>query len=94
MAPSDYATIIMKSTRFTGLSLLGLNIMNWKVSKGIKDTSLPMGIKINGKKGKRKRKRKKGRGRGRKEEREKKEGKKERKAFLGFLMFIPSLKRN
>lgn len=36
-------------TMFVKDILLGLKVMNWKVSKGIKDTSLLMGIKVNSK---------------------------------------------
>lgn len=64
--------------------LLGLKVMNWKVSKGIKDTRLPMGIKVNGKekKGGEEKKKEEGRKKGKGE----KEGKKEKKVLLGFLM--------
>lgn len=62
--------------------LLGLKVMNWKVSKGIKDTSLLMGIKVNGK-GKKKGGRRTEK-RGRKEERkgEKRRKERQKKSFL------------
>lgn len=73
-------------TMFVKDILLGLKVMNWKVSKGIKDTSLLMGIKVNSKGKKVGGGEDKKKGEGRKKEKGKKEGKKE-KVLLAFLMF-------